>query len=273
MDYETLNRLHPKILDVVERNEAVWQRLRFEIVRKSTRLHAVCLVSGGEGALQIGDDVYPLASGSLFQIKPAVRMRIRTDARNPLRFLSVHYTGQMADGSGLRSSVWADWLPFPTHSKLVEWQALHQRYQNAWSEWNAKRPGYEWRCKLIFLDILDEIVRSLRARDESSDPDAKLDRIIQYINEHYERPLDRESLAALANVSPSYFSTLFKSKTGYSPIQYVNKVRIDRAKELLRSSALPIAEIAPAVGFADSFYFARVFARATGFSPSQYRKA
>ena len=273
LDYDLLNHLNPKILDVVVRNEDVWRHFRHEIFRKSTRLHAVCFVNEGEGSLGIDDDVYALAPGSLFQIKPGIRMHIRSQERNPLRFLSIHYTGLLANGSGQSASAWAGWLPFPPHTKLEEWQTLHQRFQNAWSEWNAKQPGYEWRCKLRFLEMLDEIVRSVHVREEGPDPAVKLSWIIHYINQHYEKPIERETLAAFANLSPSYFSTVFKSRTGYSPIQYVNKVRIDRAKELLRSTSLPISEIASSVGFMDSFYFTRVFTRATGFSPSQYRKA
>jgi YesN/AraC family two-component response regulator len=70
-------------------------------------------------------------------------------------------------------------------------------------------------------------------------------------------------------VSP--FSILFKKYTGSSPIEYVTKLRMDRAKHLLMNSTMPISCIAEEVGYADPLYFIRMFTRKTGVPPKKFR--
>jgi AraC-like DNA-binding protein len=99
-----------------------------------------------------------------------------------------------------------------------------------------------------------------------------LDRAAAYIRESVDEPVSVASLAAMARVSPSHFSALFKAQFGFPVRQYQTQVRMARARELLDTTEQPIATVAATVGYPDSFYFARQFKRVHGVSPLRYRR-
>jgi two-component system, response regulator YesN len=78
-------------------------------------------------------------------------------------------------------------------------------------------------------------------------------------------------VAARVNLSPSHFSVVFGKETGQNFKDYLIGVRIQKAKELLRSTALKSTDIGSLVGYQDPHYFSFVFKKNTGFSPSEFR--
>ena len=95
---------------------------------------------------------------------------------------------------------------------------------------------------------------------------------VEYINRHYNEELSVNTLASKFFISPSYFSHLFKKNSGKGVIEYINEVRVSRARALLETTDTPIGDIALAVGFGDINYFSRKFKELTGVSPSEHRK-
>lgn len=78
-------------------------------------------------------------------------------------------------------------------------------------------------------------------------------------------------MAGRVYLSPAYFSRLFKEETGESFTVYLNRVRIERSKELLLHQNLRLADIAQLVGFEDQSYFTKVFKKIVGMPPLRYR--
>lgn len=89
----------------------------------------------------------------------------------------------------------------------------------------------------------------------------------------YAEPLDLEALARAAHVSPRHFSRSFRRTFGETPHQYLLSRRIERARHLLRTTDLPVAEICLEVGFASVGSFTTTFRRRVGVSPTAYRRA
>jgi two-component system response regulator YesN len=83
--------------------------------------------------------------------------------------------------------------------------------------------------------------------------------------------LGLQDVAGHVGLSPSHFSTIFSSETGETFKEYMTRLRIDRAKELLRSTPLSTAEIGYQIGYSDPHYFGAAFKRETGLSPRQFR--
>lgn len=94
-----------------------------------------------------------------------------------------------------------------------------------------------------------------------------------YIHEHYGNPdLSLQSITEYLAVSVSYFSATFKARTGQTFVEYLTKIRMDKAKQLLLISDRRSYEIAADVGFSDPHYFSAAFKRFTGISPREFRE-
>lgn len=96
--------------------------------------------------------------------------------------------------------------------------------------------------------------------------------VINYIQEHYTQHITLEELGRCADRNPQYISAVFARECGMSIMDYIASLRIERAKQLLRTSDLMVAEIGRNVGYQDAKYFSRVFQKHVGNSPSAYRK-
>ena len=94
-----------------------------------------------------------------------------------------------------------------------------------------------------------------------------------YIDTHFSDPgLKMNLVAAKFNISPGHFSTVFSQEIGEPFRDYLNNLRINRAKELLRTTNLKCAEVAYQSGYKDPHYFSTFFKRKTGFTPRQFRE-
>lgn len=96
--------------------------------------------------------------------------------------------------------------------------------------------------------------------------------IREFIEEHYHQPLTRDSVARAFHISPNYLSHLFQKSVGTGLNEYLNYVRLEQAKSLLKNYDMKVREVAHACGFADSNYFCRQFRKSTERSPSEYRR-
>ena len=97
-------------------------------------------------------------------------------------------------------------------------------------------------------------------------------KVMAYIHEHFDQPIHRKELAGFAGVSERHLNRCFVQETCLTPLNYLNRYRIQQAKSLLEQNQLNITEIMGRVGFSDSSHFARVFRREVGVSPSAYKK-
>lgn len=101
---------------------------------------------------------------------------------------------------------------------------------------------------------------------------ALIDRAGKYIEANYSQDLTLEEVAQQVYLSPCYFSRLFKQIKGLNFIDYLTRIRLKAAKELLLKTNLPVAEIATRVGYHDARYFGQVFKKQEGYTPSVFRK-
>ena len=93
----------------------------------------------------------------------------------------------------------------------------------------------------------------------------------EYIAQNYSKDLILDDVSKELQISPYYFSKLFKKRTGSTFIEYLTNVRMDKAKELLRNTNKSMKEICLEIGYSDANYFSRTFKKNVGVTPSEYK--
>jgi len=125
---------------------------------------------------------------------------------------------------------------------------------------------------------LDETLAHLnialaRKRVLSSEAQRLVRQAMAYIQAHYAEPLSRQEIAAHVGLSDDYLTSCFHKELGLTPVAYLNRYRVQQARQLLANTHKSITEIALDVGFSSSSYFSRIFRRETGMSPEAYRRS
>jgi two-component system response regulator YesN len=98
-----------------------------------------------------------------------------------------------------------------------------------------------------------------------------IERIRSVMDNRYAENLTVSDIAESVYLSSTYVSLIFKQETGETVYEYLTKVRIEHAKELLRDPIIKFYEICEAVGYADPSHFSKIFKKHTGFTPSTFR--
>ncbi|MBQ4403161.1 MAG: AraC family transcriptional regulator [Selenomonadaceae bacterium] len=119
--------------------------------------------------------------------------------------------------------------------------------------------------------IVHKIIRST-ALEFTKEKNFIVERVRNYIEEHYAEDLNLAELSGLVRANEFYLSHAFKKATGYSPKEYILRRRIGKAQCLLIYTTLPLTEISARVGYEDSNYFSRAFKKIIGVSPRLYRQ-
>ncbi len=118
---------------------------------------------------------------------------------------------------------------------------------------------------------------SVLGQKGSGDSDGKSDRfatILEHIDKNYSNPeLSLGTVSVIFFYNEKYLSALFKKRTGWRFSEYLNEIRIQRARDLLKEDDRPLSEVAALCGFANPLYFSKVFKKLVGVSPTDYRNA
>lgn len=126
------------------------------------------------------------------------------------------------------------------------------------------------KYKQWFKELLSPAIE--KVNDKKSDHDPTTHFILEYLNLHLEQDITLDIMADKLNITPGYLSTYFKEKTGANFSDYLNGLRMQKAKELLNNLDLKIQEISVKVGYHNVNSFIRMFKRYSGITPGEYRK-
>ncbi len=122
-----------------------------------------------------------------------------------------------------------------------------------------------------FLDKLMTACRNIGSKRQERSTDI-IKTVKDYIADNYSKDITLDEVSRIANISPYYFSKLFKEATGENFIEYLTNIRMEKAKELLEKAELTMKEICAMCGYSDPNYFSRTFKKNVGLTPTEYRE-
>lgn len=235
--------------------------------------HEMIFVCEGNGHVVIGENRYPIKKGMLFYIPPGVQLTIEPRAQNPERYMTVHFSGSRmvlnSDGQWkFRENIQT--LHQPLAQKITDYTPLEELFEKLLDIWNDKGPGYEFVAGTLLRQLLILISQNNKKLSKNHAVSLKIDRVIEYMRQNINRKITLEELSRTAELSAFYLSRTFKDATGYPIITYFNKMKIDKAKELLIEGNKKVKEVAYELGYTNEFYFSRIFKRIEGLSPSEF---
>lgn len=150
------------------------------------------------------------------------------------------------------------------------------------SEHGKNEPGFELILKSLGMKLLAILIRAtfdgdaLKEKDslnvKSYDKTAIVNSIVEFINYNYMSELSLDIISQSMYLSPMYISKIFKDETGDSPINYLIKLRLHKAKEALIEGQSSIKDIAHSVGYSDVYHFSKLFKKYYGCPPSVFKK-
>lgn len=122
------------------------------------------------------------------------------------------------------------------------------------------------------VNFITDINNVLLNFKNTNNSDTTIDMAVRYVQENYRKDLTMAEVANHISLNYSYFSNLFKEKTGMNFIDYLRMIRIEKAKDLLKNSICKIYEISERVGYSNTKHFTTTFRAMTGISPKEYRE-
>ncbi len=244
------------------------------------------VVAKGSGVQQIDGRDYPVSAGDVFLLQG--RQKHAFAKREGMVLFNVMYDARRLSlpGDELRR--------LPGYSALFVLEPTHRRRHNFTSRLHLERTalahaesllqpmvkecgnrpvGYEASLFAYLLGLMIFLSREYaKIKTPNGRALLRLGELIGQLERHYARRWRLADLAAAAHMSESSLLATFKEATGQSPIDYLIRLRIQRAAELLRHGSQSISEVAFSVGFDDSNYFSRQFRKTMQTSPREYRR-
>ncbi len=150
--------------------------------------------------------------------------------------------------------------------------ALYLCLTDMYQDWKKQQPLARLRAKALLLQFVHELLNQMQQQGARSYKRDLAAQVASIIHAQYAQPLTLESLSESLNYSVPHLSSYFKIRTGLSPIDYLIKVRIDKAAALLLETDATLKEIALGVGYQDPYYLGRLFKKHKGVSPTRYRE-
>lgn len=235
-------------------------------VRRTGSAQAIVIMcADGAGWCEVAGVRHEIGPHQVLVIPPRTPHRYYADTRRPWSIWWLHVTGSdLADllaAIGLGVAAPTANLADPYRAFALVESICDDLARDETSASLISAAGSAW-------NLLAQLAAERSGRSSGREP---IGLAQAHLREHLSAPVSVPVLAELAGFSTSHFAARFKAVTGYSVIEYVKRLRMARARQLLIISDHSIAGIAAEVGYRDPFYFSRHFRAVNGQSPSEFR--
>ncbi len=264
--------------------EPVWQEPHFH------EFLELEYVISGAGVHRVGDAKVPVSSGyAFFTNFDTPHCFLSESEENPIVLYNCVFTPESLKGAGLDfrefTAAANDMLYktiFPQEFKNTPYLSVFDRslklkriFETMYQEFKNAQEGYN---SVLMGCLIQLLVYFMRLYESRSDTNAAqgvhaqyISQVMQHIEENYAGRISLRELSEIALLSPNHLCKVFKDLTGITVSEYIQKLRMDKACELLSDTSLTLAEISCEVGYQDVGYLRRIFKKELGQTPSEYR--
>ncbi|TVY06688.1 AraC family transcriptional regulator [Paenibacillus cremeus] len=232
--------------------------------------HLVHFVVAGKGVFRSRGRDYRLEKGQSFFIFPGELVSYGSDEHEPWAYRWVGFKGARAD-EYLQQLEISQHQPVTAAKQQRRMAALYHQIERTLQ---AAKPGTDMQAgaylRLLFAEYAQDQAGEAVQNEESSIIVQQVEQAIRWLTLQYYQPISIEQMAQSLGYHRTHLSKMFKQHTGMSPMQFLLKIRMERAKLLLQEP-LTIEQVASSVGFSDALYFSKQFKKWFGKSPSDYR--
>lgn len=233
------------------------------------------LVLSGRGVFTVNGHSYELGAGHTFLIAPEQLISYESHAEDPWKYRWIAFK----DGSSQQLTSEAG---FDGQSQLIHtgdirkaavlYRSIHAVFRKGNVTSTLQASAYLLQL-LAFYAEHNGSEESQAPWQRESESEHLYKQIVHYMSTQYAHPVSIERMADSLGYNRAYLSRLFKKRTGVSPVSFLLKLRLDKAKLLLRERPeLTVEQVAASVGLQDALYFSKQFRRQHGASPTAYRK-
>ena len=212
------------------------------------------LLKSGRYEIKVGDDWLAGSAGDLFVFPPGLQQFKRAKPAIRTTFVLFHAPAQF----DARARV----LRFGGEPRVRRWME---------DVCDCFEASSTCAIAAALLSAILERIAAVEAVPAERPAHPALARAIRFLEEHSQRPCSVKQVASAAHVSLPHLTMLFRTQLGISPLQYHQRLRIERAQRLLRNPYLKIHEVAAACGYGDANYFLRLFRMNVGAPPGRWR--
>lgn len=234
------------------------------------------IVLEGKGTFVCNGETHTLHAGHTFLIEPEQLISYESDSDDPWRYRWVAFNGSHAEelvaAAGFTSEQQVVFSADKRRASIL-FRQIYETFRSSGAAADMKAAGYMHLLLAEYKAVLHALSGS-SIRTPQAESDHLLQQVVHYLSTQYAHPVSIEHMAESLGYNRAYLSRLFKQRTGVSPVTFLLKLRIDKARHMLRERPeLTIEQIAASVGLQDALYFSKQFRRLHGQSPTAYRDA
>ena len=232
--------------------------------------YVVGFIERGRRILTVKGECHITTPGELLLFNPGDNHACESENGQPLDYRCINIT-QSVMTKAAREIAGLEQAPIFTHHVLVQ-SGLTDDLRELHTMILRGDTGVQKEERFYFL--LEQLLRDYTQPGESEpkmEQRAEIRAVCDYLAANYARTVSLDALAKIACLSKYHLLRAFTKETGITPYCYLETIRIDRAKELLKSGKSP-AEVAQATGFSDQSHFSNAFKRMIGLTPGQFRR-
>lgn len=230
--------------------------------------HVLIYCVEGAGWYRIGDKEVQVSANQYFILPPGKPHSYGADPQQPWTIYWIHFMGDHA-------AIYSQGATTPQQINPAVNSRIHERNTVFEEIFNTLEKGYDRESLRYASSLLHYYLASMRYlrlyRQAEQQPLNISEAVIHYMKENIEKHITLQAIADYLGYSQSHLSLLFRKETGDSPLNYLNRLRIEAACRWLSETDLKVNQICHKVGIDDPYYFSRLFRKHTGQSPKQYR--